>query len=403
MQPGRLVALLVFVAVLGVAPAAIAAEPATNSFDSIINLYRQNAAKWEATLANYALTLFWILVAIDLTLTGIRLAVKGAEFGEWASELVSQILFIGFFFALLKNAPVWASAIVNSFRTAASQAVVASGGTSLIAPSDVFSVGLALASKISDGASLYHPLSSIVMVLFALVLIVCFAIIAALLIVALVESYIVISAGVLFMGFGGSKLTKDFAVKILVYAVSVGAKLFVMQLLIGLGQQVFNALAANFETNSVDVFVVIGSAIVMLALTWFLPQLIQGMINGTAMGGNPAGVWRTYQNIGSATGGSLYAVYESGKLASEQIAEAQAAGRPASWVRAPALMAKNFVATSFETLGGRLGGRIRFGTFPGQIGEEMRQKALRMKDEREARQAQNPPPPGQVRPGRKRP
>ncbi len=263
-------------------------RPATNSFDSIINLYRQNAAKWEATLANYALTLFWILVAIDLTLTGIRLAVKGAEFGEWASELVSQILFIGFFFALLKNAPVWASAIVNSFRTAASQAVVASGGTSLIAPSDVFSVGLALASKLYESASWYQPHQSFVMFLFGLVLIVCFAIIAALLIVALVESYIVISAGVLFMGFGGSKLTKDFAVKILVYAVSVGAKLFIMQLLIGLGQQVFNSLAANFETNSVDVLVVIGSAIVMLALTWFLPQLIQGMINGTAMGGNPA-------------------------------------------------------------------------------------------------------------------
>ena len=148
MQPGRLIAFLVFVAALSVAPEAIAAETTTNSLNSIINLYRQNASKWEATLATYALTLFWILVAIDLTLTGIRLAVKAAEFGEWASELVNQILFIGFFFALLKNAPTWAAAIVNSFRTAASQAVVASGGTSLFAPSDVFSVGLALASKI---------------------------------------------------------------------------------------------------------------------------------------------------------------------------------------------------------------------------------------------------------------
>jgi type IV secretion system protein TrbL len=264
----------------------------------------------------------------------------------------------------------------------------------------VFSVGLALAGKISDGASIYQPLSSIVMVLFALVLIVCFAIIAALLIVALVESYIVISAGVLFMGFGGSKLTKDFAVKILVYAVSVGAKLFVMQLLIGLGQQVFNSLAANFETNSVDVFVVIGSAIVMLALTWLLPQLIQGMINGTAMGGNPAATWRIYQNLGSAGGGSLYAVYQANKLASEQIADAQAEGRPAP--NRGFRILGNLLSFPVETLGGRLGGRIRFGTFPGQMGEEMRQRALRMQDEREKRQAQNPPP-GQVRGGRNRP
>jgi type IV secretion system protein TrbL len=401
MQLRRLVALVVFVAALSVAPEAIAAEPATNSFDSIINLYRQNAAKWEATLANYAQTLFWILVAIDLTLTGIRLAVKAAEFGEWASELVNQILFIGFFFALLKNAPVWASAIVNSFRTAASQAVVASGGTSLIAPSDVFSVGLALASKLYESASWYQPHQSFVMFLFGLVLIVCFAIIAALLIVALVESYIVISAGVLFMGFGGSKLTKDFAVKILVYAVSVGAKLFVMQLLIGLGQQVFNALAANFETNSVDVLVVIGSAIVMLALTWFLPQLIQGMINGTAMGGNPASVWQLYQNVGAFTLAGGYAVYQANKLASEQIADAQAEGHPAP--NRGFQILGNLLSFPVETLGGRLGGRIRFGTFPGQMGEEMRQRRLRMQDEREKRHGQNPPPPGQVRAGRKRP
>jgi type IV secretion system protein TrbL len=401
MQSGRLVVLLVFAVVLGVAPEAIAAEPATNSLDSIINLYRQNAAKWESTLANYAQTLFWILVAIDLTLTGIRLAAKGAEFGEWASELVNQILFIGFFFALLKNAPVWASAIVNSFRTAASQAVVASGGTSLIAPSDVFSVGLALARKLHESASWFQPHQSFVMFLFGLVLIVCFAIIAALLIVALVESYIVISAGVLFMGFGGSKLTKDFAIKILVYAVSVGAKLFVMQLLIGLGQQVFNALAANFETNSVDVLVVIGSAIVMLALTWFLPHLIQGMINGTAMGGNPASVWQLYQNMGSFTLAGLYAGYQADALAKEQIATAQAEGRPAPNRFLRGLT--NLAAFPLETLGGRLGGRIRFGTFPGQMGEEMRQKALRLQEEREKRQARNPAPPGQVRGGRNRP
>jgi type IV secretion system protein TrbL len=401
MKASSLVALLVFVVALSFAPQAFAAEPTTNSFDSIINLYRQNAAKWEATLANYALTLFWILVAIDLTLTGIRLAAKGAEFGEWASELVNQILFIGFFFALLKNSPVWASAIVNSFRTAASQAVVASGGTSLIAPSDVFSVGLALASKLYESASWYQPHQSFVMFLFGLVLIVCFAIIAALLIVALVESYIVISAGVLFMGFGGSKLTKDFAVKILVYAVSVGAKLFVMQLLIGLGQQVFNALAANFETNSVDALVVIGSAIVMLALTWFLPQLIQGMINGTAIGGNPANVWQLYQNVGAFTLAGGYAGYQVHKLASEQIAGAQAEGRPAP--NRGFRILGNLLSFPVETLGGRLGGRIRFGTFPGQMGEEMRAKALRMQDEREKRQAQNPPPPGQVRGGRKKP
>ena len=397
----RLIAFLVLVAALGLAPDAIAAEPTTNSLDSIITLYKQNASKWESTLAAYALTLFWILVAIDLTLTGIRLAAKGADFGEWAAELVNQILFIGFFLALLQNAPAWAAAIVNSFRTAANQAVAASGGTGMFAPSDVFSVGLALASKITDEASIFQPAASIVMVLFALVLIVCFAIIAALLIVALVESYIVVSAGVLFMGFGGSKWTKDFALKILVYAVSVGAKLFVMQLLIGLGQQVFNALASNFETRSVDILVVIGSAIVMVALTWFLPELIQGMINGTAFGGNPAAAYRIYENTLSAGAGSPLAIRESSRLASEQIAESNAAGRsgPGRILR----MMGNLWTAGADTIGARLSGRVHFGTFPAQMAGSMKEKAAGRKIAREARHAQEGGAPGTVGPGKPKP
>ena len=397
----RLIAFLVLVAALGLAPDAIAAEPTTNSLDSIITLYKQNASKWESTLAAYALTLFWILVAIDLTLTGIRLAAKGADFGEWAAELVNQILFIGFFLALLQNAPAWAAAIVNSFRTAANQAVAASGGTGTFAPSDVFSVGLALASKITDEASIFQPAASIVMVLFALVLIVCFAIIAALLIVALVESYIVVSAGVLFMGFGGSKWTKDFALKILVYAVSVGAKLFVMQLLIGLGQQVFNALASNFETRSVDILVVIGSAIVMVALTWFLPELIQGMINGTAFGGNPAAAYRIYENTLSTGAGSPLAIRESSRLASEQIAESNAAGRsgPGRILR----MMGNLWTAGADTIGARLSGRVHFGTFPAQMAGSMKEKAAGRKIAREARHAQEGGAPGTVGPGKPKP
>ena len=63
----------------------------------------------------------------------------------------------------------------------------------MVAPSDVFSVGLALANKIMEKATIFQPDASIVFALFALVLMVCFAIIAALLVVAPVESYYVIA------------------------------------------------------------------------------------------------------------------------------------------------------------------------------------------------------------------
>ena len=84
------------------------------------------------------------------------------------------------------------------------------------------------------------------------------------------------------MGFGGSRFTKDYAVRTMTYAVSVGAKLFVLQLLIALGQQIFQSLSQSFEAKTTDIFVVVGSAIVMLALVKIVPEMIQALINGAS-------------------------------------------------------------------------------------------------------------------------
>ncbi|MGC1586695.1 MAG: type IV secretion system protein, partial [Rhodomicrobium sp.] len=101
---------------------ALAAEN-TQEVNQILQLYQQKALAWQGTLLAFAQTLFWLLATIEIAMTGIRLTLKGADFGEWAAELVNQILFIGFFLALLTNSSTWANAIVQSFQSAASQAI----------------------------------------------------------------------------------------------------------------------------------------------------------------------------------------------------------------------------------------------------------------------------------------
>ena len=371
--------------------AAQAAEPTANSLDTIVQLYQQKAQSWESTLSNYAKTLFWLLATIEMTYAAIRLAVRGADFGEWAAELVNQILFIGFFAALLTNSSAWAGAIVNSFRTAANQAVQASGGTSLIAPSDIFGIGLNMANKVLDQTSIWSPGSSVGLIIFALVLLICFALIAAFLVLALVESYVVISAGVLFMGFGGSRWTKDYALKIIVYAMSVGAKLFVLQLLIGLGQQIFNQLIQNFQTNTSDLLVAVGSAIVMLALTKIIPDMIQALINGVSVSGNAAMVGAAVGIGTAATWGTIKGTaatgmvgYRSSKLASEQMQDAQASGswfKPGRGLR----MAGNVALAAADTLGARLSGRMHYGTWGGQMAQSLKERAIDRQAGRTAR------------------
>ena len=81
----------------------------------------------------------------------------------------------------------------------------------------------------------------------ALVIVVCFALIAAMMIVTLVEMYIVSYAGIILLGFGGSSFTKDYAVKYLTYAVSVGIKIMMMTLVVSVGQSIHDRSGSELQ------------------------------------------------------------------------------------------------------------------------------------------------------------
>jgi type IV secretion system protein TrbL len=374
-----------------------------NSLDQITSLYRNCARQWEASLGGFALRLFWLLAAIEFAWTAIRLAFRNADLSEWLGELVNQIFFLGLFLALLTNASSWTSAIVESFRAAGAAALSANGVAAGLAPSDIFDTGVNIAAKMLEALSVTAPVQSLFVVLAALIILFCFALIAAAIILALVESFIVLSGGVLLMGFGGSRWTKDFALKTLIYAVSVGAKLFVLQLIAGLGAQIIGSWASLPEGQSVlapvnatsNILVIVGSTLVLSVLVKSVPEMIQGLINGTAIN----------TNTGLASGvaqlaGSVYAlgmvVSSARELAREQITEAQGSGQSGSGMIRRSL--GNMGRAAVANIGNRLSGRAVHGSRIGQMAGELDREARDLHSTREqrekaaARQANTPPP-----------
>ncbi len=377
---------------------------ADNSLDQITSLYRNCARQWEASLGGFALRLFWLLAAIEFAWTAIRLAFRNADLGEWRGELVNQIFFLGLFLALLTNASNWTSAIVESFRAAGAAALRANGVAAGLAPSDLFDTGVNISAKMLEALSITAPVQSLFVVLAALIILFCFALIAAAIILALVESFIVLSGGVLLMGFGGSRWTKDFALKTLIYAVSVGAKLFVLQLIAGLGAQIIGGWAKLPEAQSViapagattNILVIVGSTLVLSVLVKTVPDMIQGLINGTAIN----------TNTGLAAGiahlaGSIYAlgmvVGSARELAREQIADAQASGQSGPGMTQRSL--GNIGGAAVANIGNRLSGRAVHGNLIGQMAGELDREARDLRSARERRDPQqregapSPPPP----------
>lgn len=279
---GILVGLFVFVIGSYAAP--------NNSVETILDQYANNAQSWEGALRGYAQSLFWLLVLLDFAWIFVRLMIAKFDFTDFFGELVRHLFFIGFFYLLLENSTEWANAIVQSFRTAGNAASIAAGGEGNLSPSDIFDSALHIVGTAFSSFQFSFDKfgDSLAIVFSAILIMIAFALVAALEIIALVESYIVIYASIIFMGFGGSHFTSGFALKTLQYAVSVGAKLFMIQLIVGLGQRMMiewtdTITAKGPAMESMDMISVLGGAIVLLAVAKSIPEIVQGMLNGASL------------------------------------------------------------------------------------------------------------------------
>lgn len=356
------------------------------SIDNMIVKFQTAASTWQAPLLNYATNLFWILAFIQFSWAMIGLAFRGDDLSIWASTIVNQIMYVGFMSWLLMNSATFAEAIVNSFRQAASTA----SGYSLLTPSDFFVNGWKIVQEILNSVSAWSPIDSLGMLIASIIIMIAFALICAFLVLALVEMYIVVSASVLMMGFAGSQWTKDYALKTIQYAVSVGAKIFILQLIAGLGLTFIKEWATGFNVeDNVSLVGMIGCSVVLLALTKIVPDMLQGVINGSSIGSGAA-LTSALRAVAAATAGAAagaagasMATKGAGALASEQLKTAQATGTgPSSAMGKAGFMAGNMAMNMSSALKSDLGSRLSGSTTGGRMASSMMNKANELRSKR---------------------
>lgn len=296
---------------------------ASGSFDGLLQLIQNSASTWDSRLRGYATTLFWGLALIQFVWVFFPLIFKQADFAEIVGELIRFILVIGFFFALLTYSAQWGQAVVDSFRQAGGNA---SGLGSAMRPGDIFGVAIELAKTVGN-VETWNPLTATLIALAGLLVLLCFAFIAAFMALTIIESYIVINASVLFMGFGGSQWTREFALAIARYAVAVGAKLFVLTLLVGLVVGAAKTWQAAYNQDDASMWTMVGLALACAYLTKTIPELVAGMISGTSQGGGGA---IGMMAAAAAAGAAAAAAVATGGAAAVGAAAAEGAGGAAA-------------------------------------------------------------------------
>jgi type IV secretion system protein TrbL len=180
----------------------------------------------------------------------------------------------------------------------------------------VFTQGLNIAAALMDAASssafFTSPGTCLAVMFAAALVVIAFIAVTIQYIVAVVESYLVVSAGVIFLGFGGSRWTTPYVERYIGLGVSTGVKIMILYMLIGVGMSLSGGWlneAAGIGTSpnpSMTGFDVMGAALIFMMLCWQVPKLFAAVLGGSpALSGGDLVSAGTTVVAGAATVASL--------------------------------------------------------------------------------------------------
>ena len=264
------------------------------------------AQGWETTILDAARSLFWILAGIEVGIAAVWLAISAASLDTWFAELVRRIMFIGLFVFILEQGPDFAKAVVDSLFQ-----IGAGGGSA--SPANVFNAGLEVASAMSAKAQfgLFEDNALAIAAVFAMVItVICFSLVAAIFVSVMVEMYVGLLAGMIMLGLGGSSFTKDFSVRYLIYAFSVGMKLMALVMIARIGSEVLINLANSTTTGDefLATLAIAGISVVVFIIAMYVPNIVQGMVQGVSVTGGMETIRHGAQAASFAAGGAALAV-----------------------------------------------------------------------------------------------
>jgi len=344
--------------------------------NDIVQLFRDATGAWYGELLPIAQNLFFLLALITIVWSAAWWVIERDDLSEVFVSFLKRLLALGFFWALLLNANVWIPAVIDGFATAGQRAASApSGGTATLNPALILEQGMGISNSVLDSvrqAGILQNLgTAIVGGVSTLVILLAFVVIAAQLVVTLVEMYIVIGAGVILLGFAGSPWTLQFAERYLSYAVAVGIKLFVLYLILGLGSAIvgeYTPTIAQAGLTTDALFVLIAGSLIYMFVAYSIPSfagsLLGGSVNLTLGSAVRAGVATAAITLGPSrlVAGAAGMLGRSGAHTTAAMAEAgrygtahraEGASIPGSVASAGSVLAASTVAAGYQRLSGQ--------------------------------------------------
>ena len=276
---------LAILLLLWLASAALAQTASAPS--QILDQYRNQRTTWFTNVWPFANTLFGLLAVIEFAWSAAVMLLEKADMQSWTAALIRKMMWIGAFYSLLVYGRTWIPAIVSSFEQVGQTA----SGSGPLSPSDVFVRGLNLGGALMDSATSSAFFTNtgvcLALVFAAALTVLSFVAITIQFVVAMVESYIIVAAGAIFLGFGGSRWTAPYVERYIGLGVAVGVKIMLLYLLIGSGMDLSLTWMDAAQTigtapkPAMSAFEIMGASLIFMMLCWQIPKLFAAVLGGS--------------------------------------------------------------------------------------------------------------------------
>jgi type IV secretion system protein TrbL len=257
--------------------------------DSLLAKYKSAGQTWTVTIESAATNLFWLLATISLGWTCISMAIRQSDLVEIVAELCRYVMFTGFFFWLLLHGAAFGNAIITSLRQIGGDAA---GTGQSIYPGDLITLGMKVYQQTLQHVNWLQPESIVAPIIIAIIILVVCALIAVNMILLLCAAWIVLYAGLIFLGFGGCRWTSDMAINYYRTVLGVGVSLMTMELIIGIGVQFLQQLVASTSQtlDASQLGILLCAVIILAVISHRLPHMVAGMVLGGGHNGAIGGV-----------------------------------------------------------------------------------------------------------------
>lgn len=263
----------------------------TGVLNEVFSEFKTSASSWSTLFIDIATRLFWTLVTISMVWTFGMMAMRKADLGDFFAEFVRFTCTTGFFWWLVETGPAKAISIIDSLIEVASGASGTGSmaetltGSSVTTPSDLIDIGFILLGGIITESSVFELGEAIVGVTLGLGILFMFTLIAVNYVLLLISGWILVYAGAIYLGFGGSRWTSDIAISYFKAVAGLAVQIMVMLLLVGIGKDMIDRQMTRMSdgTNFNEMAVIFVSVFILFHLVNRVPGMVAGIISGASV------------------------------------------------------------------------------------------------------------------------